>query len=128
MPPPTSSQHVPNPIPHLTTWLQLPINVLGDVVISLDTAGRQAAERGYGLLDESRVLLVHGVLHLLGYDHEEGEWACPQCIQFSQPRTGESLEVRHLVRYGEEGGIMPSMCAGPVVGGSAGPIAAANLC
>lgn len=53
--------------------LQLPVNVLGDVVISLDTAARQAAERRYGLLDEARVLLVHGVLHLLGYDHEEGE-------------------------------------------------------
>lgn len=53
--------------------VQLPVNVLGDVVISLDTAGRQAAERGYSLLDETRVLLVHGVLHLLGFDHEEGE-------------------------------------------------------
>lgn len=47
--------------------------MLGDVVISLDTAARQAAERGQSLLDESRVLLVHGVLHLLGYDHEESE-------------------------------------------------------
>lgn len=55
--------------------LQLPVNVLGDVVISLDTAARQAAERRYVLLDEARVLLVHGVLHLLGYDHEEGEQA-----------------------------------------------------
>ncbi|KAL4430812.1 hypothetical protein ABPG75_006068 [Micractinium tetrahymenae] len=52
---------------------ELPVNVLGDVVISLDTAARQAAERSYGLLDEARVLLVHGVLHLLGYDHEEDE-------------------------------------------------------
>lgn len=52
---------------------EMPINVLGDVVISLDTAARQASERRYTLLDESRVLLVHGVLHLLGYDHEEGE-------------------------------------------------------
>lgn len=51
----------------------MPINVLGDVVISLDTAARQASQRRYTLLDESRVLLVHGVLHLLGYDHEEGE-------------------------------------------------------
>ena len=51
---------------------QLPVNVLGDVVISLDTAARQAAERGCGLRDEARVLLVHGVLHLFGFDHEEG--------------------------------------------------------
>lgn len=46
--------------------------LLGDVVISLDTAMRQAEERGYTLLDEARVLLVHGTLHLLGYDHENG--------------------------------------------------------
>jgi rRNA maturation RNase YbeY len=51
---------------------QMPAIMLGDVVISLDTAARQAQERGYTLIDEARVLLVHGVLHLLGYDHEEG--------------------------------------------------------
>jgi len=45
-------------------------DVLGDVVISLDTAARQAAERGGTLEDEVRLLLTHGVLHLLGYDHE----------------------------------------------------------
>ena len=44
--------------------------VLGDVVISLDTAARQAKERGVGVHDEVRVLLVHGILHLLDYDHE----------------------------------------------------------
>lgn len=48
--------------------------MLGDVVISLDTTARQAAERGHGLRDEARVLLVHGVLHLMGFDHEEGAW------------------------------------------------------
>lgn len=44
--------------------------LLGDVVISLDTAARQAAQRGVGLAEEVRVLLTHGILHLLGYDHE----------------------------------------------------------
>ena len=44
--------------------------LLGDLVISLDTAARQAKERGHGLRDEVRILMVHGVLHLLGYDHE----------------------------------------------------------
>ncbi len=44
--------------------------VLGDLVISLDTAARQASERSHGLQDELRILLVHGVLHLLGFDHE----------------------------------------------------------
>ncbi|HCH63261.1 MAG: rRNA maturation RNase YbeY [Deltaproteobacteria bacterium] len=44
--------------------------VLGDLVISIDTARRQAAELGHSLDHELRVLLVHGLLHLLGYDHE----------------------------------------------------------
>lgn len=50
-----------------------PVVMLGDVVISIDTAQRQAEERGHSLLDECRVLLIHGVLHLLGYDHEYSE-------------------------------------------------------
>lgn len=43
---------------------------LGDVVISLDTATRQARRRRRTLPEEVRTLLIHGVLHLLGYDHE----------------------------------------------------------
>jgi probable rRNA maturation factor len=43
--------------------------VLGDVVISLDTAARQAHGRKRELLPEVRFLLAHGLLHLLGYDH-----------------------------------------------------------
>ncbi len=43
---------------------------LGDVVISLDTAARQAAELGFTLAEEVDRLLVHGILHLAGYDHE----------------------------------------------------------
>jgi len=45
--------------------------VLGDIVISLETAERQAAERGHSTDHEIRVLLVHGLLHLVGHDHEE---------------------------------------------------------
>jgi rRNA maturation RNase YbeY len=44
--------------------------LLGDVVISVPTAARQAAERGHSLEHELTALLVHGILHLLGYDHE----------------------------------------------------------
>lgn len=47
-------------------------DVLGDVVISVDTAARQAAERGVTVGEEVRDLLIHGVLHLLGFDHERG--------------------------------------------------------
>ena len=49
--------------------------LLGDVVISLPTAGRQAGVQGHSLDREVTVLLIHGVLHLLGYDHERGERA-----------------------------------------------------
>lgn len=45
--------------------------LLGDVVISLKTAERQAAERSRPLSDELARLLAHGLLHLLGHDHEE---------------------------------------------------------
>merc|ERR1719379_3123830 len=44
--------------------------VLGDVVISAQTAMRQSEERGHDLQKELRILLVHGILHLLDYDHE----------------------------------------------------------
>lgn len=44
--------------------------LLGDVVISLDTARRQARELGVAPAARLRALLIHGFLHLLGYDHE----------------------------------------------------------
>jgi len=43
---------------------------LGDVVISIDRAREQAADAGGTLNQELQLLTVHGVLHLLGYDHE----------------------------------------------------------
>lgn len=46
---------------------------LGDVVIAPEVAERQAAEYGHTIEEELNLLLVHGVLHLLGYDHEEDE-------------------------------------------------------
>lgn len=44
---------------------------LGDVIISYERAGEQAAALGHGVDEEIALLVVHGVLHLLGYDHEE---------------------------------------------------------
>jgi len=43
---------------------------LGDVVIALGVARHQAAQAGHSLSTEFRVLALHGLLHLLGYDHE----------------------------------------------------------
>lgn len=47
--------------------------LLGDIVISLETASRQAQEFGHSLERELAYLTVHGMLHLLGYDHEVEE-------------------------------------------------------
>jgi len=49
----------------------------GDLAISFETAERQADERGHKLGEELRVLMLHGLLHLAGMDHEtdEGEMA-----------------------------------------------------
>lgn len=51
-------------------------NVLGDIVISLPTAARQADAAGWPLESEIALLAVHGLLHLLGYDDEtaSGAW------------------------------------------------------
>jgi probable rRNA maturation factor len=52
-------------------------NYLGDLVIARGVARRQAAEAGHDVGTEIRVLALHGLLHLLGYDHEadSGEMA-----------------------------------------------------
>jgi probable rRNA maturation factor len=47
-------------------------DVLGDIVIAVPTAARQAAQAGHALGREIEFLLVHGLLHLLGHDHEQG--------------------------------------------------------
>lgn len=47
--------------------------MLGDVVISLDRAQQESVEFGETLEQRVDSLLVHGVLHLVGYDHEKGE-------------------------------------------------------
>ena len=43
---------------------------LGDLAVSVETAGRQAAAEGHDLETELRILLLHGILHLAGHDHE----------------------------------------------------------
>ncbi len=49
--------------------------LLGDIVINLQAAKRQAVEYGHSLSRELNRLLIHGLLHLLGYDHEKGRYA-----------------------------------------------------
>lgn len=45
--------------------------LVGDLIVSIPTAERQAAERGHSLRNEVRILMVHGLLHLCGFDHED---------------------------------------------------------
>jgi probable rRNA maturation factor len=72
--------------------------VLGDVVISLDTAARQARERRVSVAHEVRTLLIHGVLHLLGYDHERSA---------VEARRMQAMELRLLgaLSRGPRGGL-----------------------
>ena len=60
---------------------------LGDIVISVDQARRQAADEKHSLATEVRYLILHGILHALGYDHEtdQGEM------------NAVEVEVRELV-------------------------------
>ena len=48
-------------------------NFLGDIVISVDTAKRNARKEGHSTLNEIRWLILHGLLHLLGYNHESDQ-------------------------------------------------------
>ena len=47
-----------------------PVKIAGDLAISVPTARRQAEERRHSLAIEIKVLMLHGLLHLAGYDHE----------------------------------------------------------
>lgn len=49
------------------------IPLIGEIIISYPQAARQAKKRGHSVNDEIKILLVHGVLHLCGYDHEKSE-------------------------------------------------------
>ena len=58
---------------YATDVLSFPLNhngLLGELAISADRAAAQAREFGHSQLDEVRILMLHGVLHLMGMDHE----------------------------------------------------------
>lgn len=62
--------------------------LLGDVVIAVDIAERQAREAGHSFGEELLRLLIHGVLHLFGYDH-----AAPSEARIMQQRERELFEA-----------------------------------
>lgn len=53
-------------------WSQIQPDLLGDIMISVETAERDALAGEIDLHDEILFLFIHGLLHLLGYDHENG--------------------------------------------------------
>jgi rRNA maturation RNase YbeY len=69
---------------------------LGDVVISVQTARRQARAAGRSLNEELLNLLTHGILHLCGYDHEKSEW---------EARRMHKREQRIMERLGKGSGL-----------------------
>lgn len=70
-------------------------DMLGDIVVSVETAERQAKGTGKALEDELRLLLVHGTLHLLGYDHDTPE---KEAVMWK--RQGEALDaLREMNRF-----------------------------
>ena len=60
-------------------------HALGDVIISADTAAREAEEGGMAFFERLSFLLLHGILHLCGYDHERsGEMEAQKMQQKEQ--------------------------------------------
>ncbi len=66
--------------------------ILGDVVVSLPAAQRQSAEYGHSLAREVAYLIVHGMLHLLGYDHQTAEQK--QVMRTKEEAVLEKLNLR----------------------------------
>ncbi len=83
-------------------------NVLGDVIVSAETARRQAEERKVTLLEEVTMLSAHGLLHLLGWDHQtraedvrmraETERLCQAARRASKPRAAKKAVAKPVQR------------------------------
>jgi probable rRNA maturation factor len=68
--------------------------LLGDVIISVEQAKRQAKERNHSLKIEMATLLIHGILHLLGYDHERSQRQAKIMVSLEQKLLGYLCERR----------------------------------
>ena len=74
------------------TFIELPIRVLGDIYISIDRVKLQAKDYGHSEKREICFLVVHGILHLLGYDHMN---ASDEKVMFSkQEKILDELDIR----------------------------------
>lgn len=70
---------------------------LGDVVISADTAAREADEGGIVFFERLSFLLLHGILHLCGYDHERSGDAEAQKMQRKEQQLFRILKKEGLL-------------------------------
>ena len=68
-----------------------PPELLGDIVLAFETCAREAAEKGIALHDHAAHLIIHGVLHLCGHDHE---------LSNDQAESMEALEIEALALMG----------------------------
>ncbi len=74
--------------------LSIPVRELGDIVISVDAAFRESIEYGQNFHDRIAWLLIHGLLHLLGYDHEKST----EQAQKMSDKENELLNKLHFHR------------------------------
>ena len=68
-----------------------PPELLGDIALALETCAREAGEKGIALADHAAHLLIHGLLHLAGHDHE---------LSPADARAMEELEIKALALLG----------------------------
>ena len=68
-----------------------PPELLGDIALAFETCAREAATKGIALEDHAAHLVVHGLLHLAGHDHELGH---------DEAETMEALEIKALAMMG----------------------------
>ena len=80
-------------------WSEVTPHALGDVVISADTAAREAEAGGMEPFERLCFLLVHGILHLCGYDHERSGEAEAKKMEHKE---------RELFRILKKEGLLPS--------------------
>ncbi len=85
--------------PHVDVHVGRAVHWLGDVVISADTAVKQARERGRSVDEEAQFLLTHGLLHLLGFDHQTRNEERRMCV------GAHGSIAQHLLIFGGFGGL-----------------------
>lgn len=87
-------RHIDKPTDVLAFPQDMENNLLGDVIVSLETAQRQADEKKHSLQWEMAFLVTHGFLHLLGFDHQREE---DEKVMFAQ--QDELMEIHYAACF-----------------------------